>query len=296
MGLLACITHPLGALAYVLGFTLVTAVIVEMLNVRMMQWVRTRPWFERMVPLQKRLMMNFGYPESSCGKEACLEAYCFVICICGDHLIMGLAMLPVALLGWERAGPTGQLLFVIGGLGDVAYSVYDWVKTFCKTFFPESFETWGVRTPLPFFILMHILHHAASITMMVPMLVYHTAMREFHLIAISLLLAAGICFLSGSYKFTLDTESRNDALCYKAIVLLQFTTIWLTRGYVWFTQGMSLLSAFYVQGDTAFFIGSLVTGTGMTLFNLVMLIDATSAALKWLPKPLPTDGGYAALL
>jgi len=294
VAVLEYLTSPEGALAFILSFAVVTGVAAELLNARLMRWVRTQPWLQRMIPLQRNMMLNFGFPESACSDEMCLEMYCIVLIVCGNHLVMGLAMAPVAALGWEAAGEAGRLLFVMGGLGDVAYCVYDWIKCFCRTFLPETCQFWGAPFPMRYFVVLCVLHHTASMSLTVPMLTCHPEMREFHLIGISLLLAAAICFLTGAYKFTLNTRLRFDMLQYKAIVLVQLVTIWFTRAGVWFTQAFSLISTFYARGETAFFIGAVVAGLLMSVFNIVMLMDATTAARKWLPRPLPVEHHTAA--
>merc|ERR1712039_221709 len=124
----------------------------------------------------------------------------------------------------------------------------------------------------------------------IPMNMRYVSLQAYHYIACSLLLAAAICFGTGQYKFTLDTSKRWELIQFKAIVLVQAVTIWFTRGYVWFTQLYIVLAHFRSQGDTSFLYGGCVAGALMSLFNLVMLADATTAAIKWLPKQvLPSE-------
>merc|ERR1712226_446770 len=106
---------------------------------------------------------------------------------------------------------------------------------------------------------------------MIPMMVHKPQMRAFHFIALALLLAAGICFTTGCYKFTLNTKTKSGFLQYKAIVVIQLVTVWFTRGYVWFTQVYVALTTFRAEGDTSFFIGGCVAAGMMSLFNVLML-------------------------
>jgi len=275
-----------GCLVVVLSLAAVTGAVCELINIRVMKVVEKMPWWPSAQPLQKGLMMNFGFAEDTCTPEMMLEGFSFVLLICGHHFLMGMAMVPVVVRGWSGAGPTGQLLFLMAALGDVSFDVYDTIKKFLLTFFPSTFKSWGT-CPLPFFIIMCLLHHPLAMLLVIPMNMKYSYMPEYHKIACSLLLAAGICFLSGQYKFTLDVKSKREFLQYKAIVLVQFVTIWYTRCLVWFPQLYYALSYFRAQGDTHFLVGGCVAGGLMSLFNVIMLLDSTTAALKWLPRPLP---------
>ena len=44
---------------------------------------------------------------------------------------------------------------------------------------------------------------------------------------------------------------------------------------------------FYTEGDAPFLCVGLMGGVLMTFFNMLMLIDSTKAAIKWLPKQMP---------
>merc|ERR1712224_166046 len=128
-------------------------------------------------------------------------------------------MMPVVLSGWDGAGPTGQLMMKMAALGDVAYDLYDVLKKIPLTFFPEKFKWLGAPVPLPFFIIMCCVHHPLSMSLVIPMNLKYSYLPAYHHIASSLLLAAGFCFITGQYKFTLDVTNRSEFLHYKAIVL-----------------------------------------------------------------------------
>jgi len=277
--------HSCFAFAFVLA--LATGLVFEVLNKKLMEIVRCKPWCSQAMQLQKSLAMNFGYQEKDCTEEAMLDAYCFVLLFCFHHFLAGCALLPVVIMGWEASGFTGQLLFVLGVLSDVALDLFDSVKIFMRTFLHNHIP-WGPPCPLAFFIILCCLHHPLAIGMVIPLVVHQPEMRSFHLIATALLLAAGICFLTGAYKFTLDVKSKRGFMQYKGIVLLQLVTILFTRGYIWFTQAYVTLSTFRSEGKTNFFIAGCVAASLMSLFNLVMIMDSIDAAKKWLPRPTPT--------
>ncbi|CAE7796708.1 unnamed protein product [Symbiodinium sp. CCMP2592] len=270
----------------------VTGCFIELLKRQLISWVDKQPWRSRMIPLQRGMMHNFGYSESATSDEkVVVDCYCFLIAICSHHLVVSLALTPVAVLGWDSAGSAGQFLFYAGAVSDVAYSAYDSVQTTLRTFLPVSFKCLGVQLPTKYFIVIVCLHHTLSMLLTVPMILYYPAMRALHVLMWSMLSAAGVGYLLGCYKFTLDTQdSRHEFLQYKAIVLVQFLMIWLVRGYVWLGQATSAMMVFYRLGDTSFlFLGS-AGFVLMTLFNVLMVIDSTTAAVKWLPMQMHKRG------
>ena len=69
-------------------------------------------------------------------------------------------------------------------------------------------------------------------------------------------------------------------------MLVQFLMIWLVRGYVWLGQATSAMMVFHRLGDTPFLLLGLAGFVLMTLFNMLMVIDSTTAAVKWLPMQM----------
>lgn len=287
MDVAAYVSTPNGSAVVVLGFAMVTALVMEAINFALMKAVEKRPWWPHTAALQKQLMLNFGVKEENCTPEALLDSYVFVLCICGHHFVTGGMTLPVIIYGWSGAGATGQLLFLMAVLADVGFDVYDWIKKFFLTFFHSVFKFLGPPYPLSGFIVMCCLHHPLAMTLVIPMNLKYSSLPDYHKIACSLLLAAGVCFLAGQYKFTLNMKDRFEFIQIKTITLVQCITIWYTRGFVWFTSFYSAMSHFRAEGDTTFCIGGCIAGTLMSLFNLVLLSDVTMTTVKTLPKPLP---------
>jgi len=255
--------------------------------------VKEQAWWPQAIPLQRNLLVNFGYPKEQCDANVCLWGFAFVVVACTHHFICGIALLPVFFFGWTGSGFIGQLAFISGMLFDASLNIFDEWQMTMRLFFPREFEWLGPEQAKPFFFIMGALHHPLALCMGVPMTLYYAWLPAFHEVAVSLLLAAAVCFLTGSYKFTLDTKTRSGFLQYKAIVLAQLVTIYLSRGYVWFTRVYTVLCQFHADGATGFFAGGCVCGLLMTLFNLVLISDATSAALKWLPRSMAKAKGLA---
>ena len=208
----------LSVFTLVLGLAACTGCAIELFKKRLIRWVENQPWRSRMIPLQQNMMLNFGYSRSTtCDEAVVIDCYCFTIAICSHHLLMSIALAPVALLGWDAAGSRGQFLFCAGALGDLAFTLYDALQITLRTFFSNTFRCLGVQLPVKFFVVMVCLHHALSLMLTVPMLLYYSSMSALHAIMCSLLFAGGTCYLLGCYKFTLDTQnSQWDFLQYKA--------------------------------------------------------------------------------
>jgi len=54
-----------------------------------------------------------------------------------------------------------------------------------------------------------------------------------------------------------------------------------------------ILKTYFTDFSSAVFQGGLFGGILMSCFNLLMLLDAVQAALKWLPKPRPRPAKVA---
>merc|ERR1712187_461971 len=113
---------------------------------------------------------------------------------------------------------------------------------------------------------MACMHHPLALTLATSCLLYYVSLRPFHLIAISLLLVAGITYITGSYKFTLDPTKKSDFYQFKAIVLLQLISNLYARGYMWFPQAYLALKTFHNDGAMGFFYGGCVISVIFTVF------------------------------
>ncbi|CAK0892053.1 unnamed protein product, partial [Prorocentrum cordatum] len=289
--ILEFLLQPQGMVLFVAASALVTGIVFETILKSLTPWVATKEWWPRARPLQKSLMLNFGVPEAACDDFTLRQYYSYVIILCTHHLICGLMMVPVVAYGWTESRSTSQACFVVAVLMDVALNVYDWVRMFANTFLFESVGKklfGGVeKGPLQMFIVLGVLHHTLALVTVCPLLLLYPDLASFHAIAMSLLLAGGICFTSGSYKFTLDLTKFPDCCQFKFIVALQATTILYTRGYVWFPQVYSALNKIWADGNLRFFCGGCAAAALMTLFNVLMILDAVGAAAKWLPRSMP---------
>jgi len=193
-------------------------------------------------------------------------------------------MLPVIVYGWTEAGDAGQVLFFLGTLSEVGFDVYDWSKTFLLTFAHSSFPHLGPPGPIKPFILICILHHSTVLGLAFPMNLKYPSMTAYHWVAFSLLVSAGVCYIAGQYKFTLDAKTKSGLATIKIIMIVQFVFNWLSRVGIWFPAVFVALQTIYGKGDMLYFAAGLVGGLGMSLYNLLIVADATVALIKWLPR------------
>jgi len=231
--------------------------------------------------------VNLGYPKEECDEAVSLWGFAMTIVFCSHHFICGAALLPVLSWGWADAGFAGQLAFISGLLLDASIDVFDEWQMSMRLFFPKAFEWLGPKQSAKFFVMVGVLHHPLALCMGVPMTLYYSWLPAFQENVVALLFAASICYMTGAYKFTLDTKTRTGFLQYKAIVLTQTVTIYFSRGYIWFTRCYTVFMTFYTEGATGFLIGGCICGVLFSLFNMVLIADATMAAMKWLPRSMP---------
>jgi len=276
-----------GSVLFVLVVALITGLLLELWTAKLVRVVSARPWWPSARPLQAALLKNFGFPDSALDEDTLLEAYAFVWLVCGHHCLAGLMTAPVVYLGWGTARSL-QLLFLFGGLVDVSLDVYDIFKKSVQIFLPSfSSKLFTGTCPLNVFIIMCCLHHPLAMFMVMPMNLHYPYLVPYHQIVCSLLLAAGICFMAGQYKFTLDTKTVDGFYKYKFIVALQLVTILFTRGYIWFTRAYACLAHFYSSNDMPFFAAGCLCAALMSTFNVVLIMDVVQAAVKWLPRSRP---------
>eukprot|EP00658_Telonema_sp_P-2_P058438 TRINITY_DN46927_c0_g1_i1.p1 TRINITY_DN46927_c0_g1~~TRINITY_DN46927_c0_g1_i1.p1 ORF type:complete len:202 (+),score=48.27 TRINITY_DN46927_c0_g1_i1:162-767(+) len=187
-------------------------------------------------------------------------------------------------------------LFIAGAIFAAAFDIYDMICLFFKKWTDMGYllNDSCPRGPTKFWLIM-TMHHMTSALTVIPMTRHLGDNLDYHLIAFSLLSAAGVCYGTGQYKFTLDITTRPGMVQVKLIALIQFVAIVLTRAYIWVTSGTRM---FYVLGPLTAthpeLNGAYFGGIFMSLFNLVMVLDATSQAVKWVMHPMPGMGEAAA--
>jgi len=264
--------------------TLVNAIYFVSMRKVSLGWTVRQQWWPRAAVLQKQLMTTLGYSEEAQTPAAVLDMWSFVLVASIHHGSMGLLTLPVIVGGWE-GNASGQLLFCIAVLGEIGFDMFDFLRMTILGICPSVFP--GMSPVPPAYYLLTSIHHALSIVLGIPMLLWFGHRWEVQWIASSLLLATAASFITGAYKFTLDTSECSDFCKYKAIVVFQFAVIWCSRCCIWFYASISLCMHLWGANEMSVFRVAVLIVGGFSLFNLAILVDATTAAIKWLPRSRP---------
>jgi len=270
-----------GQLRVAFSFAVLWSISIEVARRKIATWVSKAPWWPCARPNQISVMENFGYTKGEVTEEHAIYGFVWVITMCITHVVSASLMLPVVLLGWKGAGETGQACFLLGTLSEVGFDIYDGVKVVLLTFCPSPFPFLGPKNPIKTFILIGVFHHATVLSMTIPMNLNYPTLTAYHWVAFSLLFSAGVCYLSGQYKFTLNGKTAQGLQTIKQIMALQFVMNWGARCFLWFPCVYTTLSTFYVVGDMGFFRGACMGALGMSLYNILVVLDATAAFLKW---------------
>lgn len=272
-------------------FAMFWAVSVEPFEKMIANILNQATWWPRAFSPTKSMMCNFGYPKEpnkqfpdGVTEQLAKDFYANMISICVAHALCASPMLPVLIYGWEESSELMKVSFLLGTLADLGYDVYDFIRLSFRTFDTKHEKP----TPIDFFIILGLMHHTTGLALIMPLNLHYVDRFEYHQTAVSLLLAASLCFLAGAYKFTLDVyEKRKDFVLYKFIVLFQLGIILYTRVYLWFPAALGLRAYMKEQNDTTFFYSATVMITIFSIFNLVLVVDAVGAAAKWLPRRFP---------
>jgi len=239
------------------GFTL------ELSQRKIAQSLPGATWWPAAISPTTSMMHNFGFPKKPSKRfpKGVTEPmargfYAYTINICLAHAICASPMLPVLIYGWEESSELMQVSFVLGTLADLGFDIYDAISITIRTFSKDH----SSPTPIEFWFILVCLHHTPALFLVMPLNLHYVHRFEYHQIAVSLLYAASLCYLAGSYKFTLNVyEKRKDFVLYKIIVLFQLAVILYTRIYLWFPAALGLRAHLKEQNDTSFFYGATIS-------------------------------------
>ena len=177
-----------------------------------------------------------------------------------------------------EAGETWQKMFVLGSLAAASWDLYDFVNSTCRTFLPNVILE-GAH-PVKYWVILPVMHHLVTITTVIPLNLFMLQEPDYHKVACSLLLAAGICYGLGQYKYTLDLKTASGLQQVKAIAVIQFVVIAITRAGIFFYSGVNLLWIVHANFVWPLY-GAYFGLVSMGLFNLIVLADATAQLHKW---------------
>ena len=225
--------------------------------------IDTTWWLNASKPV-KSILLNQNYPDEPTERfpegttDLMVRKYyaSYIINASISHVVCSFSMLPLLTYGWDEASESMKVMFVLGSLADVGWDIYDSIRSTVRAF------TRNHPSPIPIesWFLFVCLHHSLAMSLVIPMNLHYVHRHEYHQITVALLLGAGLCFLVGAYKFTLDVyKKKTDFILYKMIVMFQLATILYTRVYLWFLPAFSLRAHMREQDDTTFFRGATVS-------------------------------------
>merc|ERR1711865_911404 len=251
-------------------------------------WIAKQAWWSQAHKPTVSLLENFGHPKGSVTEEIAVGGFSYIMAQAVHHTLCALLMLPVVLNGWKDRAD--QNLFLAGALLWAGSDVYDSLVNAIKTFtrFGTIFHDTVPFVPLVTTILFQM-HHSWSMLVVLPFTVHMPDDEEYHLVAFSLLAASGICYGFGQYKLTLDMTQFYQLMQLKAIVVVQFVAIIYTRVIIWFPCSYRLMQRATAKApEHPELYGTYVAVVGMSLFNMLLVMDSTGGLFKWLPQT--TDG------
>ena len=176
-------------------------IVLEVSKKRICDYLPHTSWWKFALEPMKGMMINFGYPKRPTEKfpnaitdsMAC-DSYTFLVTLCFQHFVSALPMIPVLVCGWDDASDTVKSLFILGTLSDVGFDIYD----SCKSTF-RAFANHPNPLPLDFWIILVAMHHSTALSLVLPMNQKYIHRTEYHQTAVSLLMAASLCYGAGKF-------------------------------------------------------------------------------------------------
>jgi len=84
---------------------------------------------------------TLGYPQDTTEKMA-VKGFNWTITRCITPFVSASLMVHVVFFfGWQNAGESGRVLFIIGTMIEVGFDIYDWLEQFLIAFCHSSFKS-----------------------------------------------------------------------------------------------------------------------------------------------------------
>lgn len=168
-----------------------------------------------------------------------------------------------------------------GALSEVGWEFSDTITRVYEVVFGGKE---GRRKNPPVLLFSYALHHCAALSLVLPLNVYYHDSPAYHEAVCLLQSAAVIACWCQQYGFMQDTEVPSQYLKLKISVTLGLVAMVYMRmvrgGYLWYV----VLDTLRTDGRTTLFRVALVSVVTMTLFNLMIIGDATHKFVKLVVK------------
>lgn len=273
-------------ISVIAAFGVFWSIIIECIRRPLEKWFEKRPWWPTAAPHQKATIMNFGFNKEDVTEHTLIYSFTWIVTMCITHVTSASMMLPVVLLGWYGAGSIGQTAFLLGTWSECGFDVYDVTKNFLLTFFPSYATFLGPKMPVKLFVLLCGFHHSTVLLTILPMNYKYIDISAYHYVGFSLLFSAGVCYIAGHYKLSLNATTPSGLCQAKAIVALQFCMNWTTRMILYVPSCYVLCKTLLDHGDLLYFWPAFIGSVFMGLYNVAVVVDATKAAAKWSTKKI----------
>ena len=199
-----------------------------------------------------------------------------------QHGVGGALCVPAITGGLGLAPKVVTAMACQGGLCEVGWEIQDTLQRIKMMLFDGEM---GKKFNPPGFLLIMVFHHTAAQCLVIPNNIYYRDNRHYAE-GIFLLQGAAFCaFYLQQYGFTLNIKERAGLFQMKLVVTLtMLIMVWsrLVRyGWLWYL----LLSQYHADGSVVFKF-ALPPVVFMSLFNVLLLLDAAGKFAKFIPMTL----------
>eukprot|EP00808_Paulinella_micropora_P007077 g65713.t1 len=242
---------------------------------RLKPWTDKQPWRQRWLDLNDNGLRAVGIELDD---PALSELFALrMIPIMIQHCIGGIVCLP-SVLGWGDAAITAALARH-GALSEGGFELSDLSNGICKVLFRGE----EGRKMYPFSLrIVMLLHHTMGLSMIIPMNLICPDNRDYHHLVSLLQFAAFLAMVCQQYGYTLDVSKPSDLFKMQVMCALVFLNLVYSRALAFGYTIYRLLMHFWSHGLMRLLVGGCIATTMMSVFNVVLLLDAHKRLLKFM--------------
>eukprot|EP00668_Euglena_longa_P045661 GGOE01061338.1.p1 GENE.GGOE01061338.1~~GGOE01061338.1.p1 ORF type:complete len:301 (-),score=54.76 GGOE01061338.1:96-998(-) len=274
--------HLLLALLAALGWHWV----LRCLHVRLTPWLEVQPWLPQALRFSRQTCYDYGFPrepQPPSFPEGVTDAMALEMLLHLTSLALtdgfpGLMCLPVVLLGWEHCGVWARAAFVLCTLLTLGHSIEDFICISLSVFAPD--RVGRTRYPVAVWILMCVFHHPLVLLLIIPLNLRYLDQRWYHCMYFYFMVPSALCTASRLYKMTLDTTILSQRWQFRALLVVQFTLVALSRGIAWGWYAWVALMHAYRDGATHYLAAGLISAVLMSVFNRIVVLESSRSLWK----------------
>jgi hypothetical protein len=222
--------------------------------------LKAHPSRESVVARMKQELREFGWAMND---DQIWLMSCELVVIGLQHLIGGLLILPALLHVGDPT--TAHKLAIVGALSEVAYDVYDTLRSLYRYFVTQSLP--GGRTVLIFMVL----HHQLSILLVLPMNTHYGHNPYYLTMLLNLMGAGGFSLFVGHAARMLDLRTRRDLRRMRWLKTIEFAIMAYTRVVAYGPLCVCFLRTMHSDGAWRLLFAGTLALTVMGIFNAMLL-------------------------